>query len=93
MYSKHVKSDDMELESGDFGWSCIVCKGMKSDLKSIKCALQEMEKLNETCFKVVEDQLLSLDSSVKDSKKCGISCKTYIAESINKDIADSGKTS
>lgn len=82
-----MKSD--ELVVSNIPWLCKVCKNMKLDLKSISSSIVELKNSNEMCLASVEDRLLQLESSVRDTVKSEMnSAKNEIAESVKKEIAE-----
>ena len=89
LYDELVKDSDANPGNNSIGWLCCVCKGMKSDLRSINTNILELKSSNDKRLQQVEDKLSSLENSIQDTVRKEVeTAKTDITEVVKKDIAD-----
>ena len=65
LYDELVKDNDANPGNNNIGWLCCVCKGIKSDLRSINSIMLELKSSNDKRLQQVEDKLSSRKNSIR----------------------------
>jgi len=86
--SKVLYAEISKAEESDIEWMCRVCKGTKTDLRSINDTLKDLIRSNDDRLSTVESKLTNLETnlkeSVEESKKMKESVRNDLAEDIGK---------
>lgn len=89
LYAELTKEDSACPGNDSVSWLCSVCKGMKSDLKTININILELKNTSEKRLTQVENRLDNLEGNIQDTvRKEVVSSRDELVETVKSDIAE-----